>query len=68
MEVELQSRARIRDIERETAHIRLLAAAERANSRRRRPSPEPNRRTALSTPLRLVRRAVRQAGALRPAA
>jgi hypothetical protein len=67
MEVELQSRAKIRDIERETAHIRLLAAAERANSRRRRPSAASNRRIALSAPLRLLRRAFRQPDALRPA-
>lgn len=60
MEVELQSRTKIRDIERETARLRLCAAADRANQRRSRAASDPKPRTARTTPLRLLR-------ALRPA-
>ncbi len=55
MEVELQSRTKIRDIERETAHLRLLTAAGRANQRRPRDVAGPGPRTARTMPLRLLR-------------
>ncbi len=60
MEVEMQSRAKIRDIERETAHLRLLSAAERASRRQGGAAPPVNGRRERSMPLRLLR-------ALRPA-
>ena len=52
MEVELQSRAKIRDIERETARLRALAAADRAN--RRRDASESRPRPMRGLPLRLL--------------
>ena len=52
MEVELQSRAKIRDIERETARLRELAAADRAN--RHRDASESKARTVRAMPLRLL--------------
>lgn len=60
MEVELQSRAKIREIERETAHLRLLSAAERADRREVRAARPFNGGPGRATPLKLLR-------ALRPA-
>jgi hypothetical protein len=67
MDAELLSRAKIQDFEREVRRIRMAAAA--TGSRRgSRPAPrEPETRTVTVLPLRLLRRACRQAGALRPA-
>ncbi len=59
MEFEYQTRAKIRELQRETAHIRLVAAAERASSQGRRAAPDRRRET--SAPRRLPR-------VLRPAA
>jgi hypothetical protein len=55
MEIELQSRAKIRDIERETAHLRLIAAAGRAGQRRSRAASESKLRSMRAMPLRLLR-------------
>ena len=60
MDIELLSRARIHDIEREMRRIQQVSLAEKAGSPRHRPAPEPKLRTAPALPLRLLR-------ALRPA-
>ena len=66
MDMEYLSRARTQETEREIAQIQLVSAAKRAEPHRRAAtSPEP--RTVSPVPLRLLRRAWRQAGALRSA-
>ena len=55
MELEYQTQAKIQELERETAHIRLAAAADRASRQHRRADPKPKRRTATAMPLRLLR-------------
>ncbi len=64
---EYLSRAKVQEFEREIARMQLAAAAERATAQHRAGAvPEPRMVSAM--PLRLLRRACRQAGALRPAA
>lgn len=58
MDVELLSRARIQEIEREISHIRLAAAAESAKPERHRADPDGE--PCASMPLRVLR-ALRQA-------
>ena len=67
MNMEYLSRAKVQETEREIARIHLEAAAERATAQHR-ASAVPKPRTVSAMPLRLLRRAYRQAGALRPAA
>ena len=57
MDVEYPWRAKMQEVEREIAHVRL---AERASSQHRRAASAPKRRTTPAIPLRLLR-------ALRPA-
>ncbi len=57
MDIEYLGRAKMREVEREIAHIRLV---ERAGSQHRRASSAPKRRATPAMPLRLLR-------ALRPA-
>ncbi len=60
------SRAKVQEVEREIARMQLAAAAKRATAQHRAGAvPEPRMVSAM--PLRLLRRARRQAGALRPA-
>ncbi len=67
MDMEYLSRAKVQETEREIARVQLAAAAERATAQHHAVAvPEP--RTVSAMPLRLLRRAFRQAGALRPAA
>ncbi len=61
---EYLSRAMVREVEREIAQIQLACAAKRAEPRRR-AAASPEQRTVAAMPLRLLRRAWRQAGALR---
>ncbi|MFB3052404.1 MAG: hypothetical protein ACE1ZT_00875 [Dehalococcoidia bacterium] len=67
MDIDYISRAKIQEVEREIAQIQLASAAKRATSRRR-AAVRPEQRTVPAMPLRLLRRAWRQAGTLRPAA
>ncbi len=62
---EYLSRAKVQEVEREIAQIQLASAAKRAQHRA---GAVPKPRTVSAIPLRLLRRAYRQAGALRPAA
>ena len=64
---EYLSRAKVQEVEREIAQMYLASAAKRATSRRL-AAVRPEQRTMPAMPLRLLRRACRQAGALRPAA
>lgn len=57
MDVEYLGRAKMQEVEREIAHIRLV---QRATSQHRRAASAPKRRTIPAIPLRLLR-------ALRPA-
>ena len=66
MEMEYLGRAKIQETEREIARVQLAAAAERATAQHR-AGAVPKPRTVSAMPLRLLRRAYRQAGALRPA-
>ncbi len=60
------SRAKVQEVEREIARMQLAAAAERATAKHRAGAvPEPRMVSAM--PLRPLRRARRQAEALRPA-
>jgi hypothetical protein len=54
MDVELLSRAKIRDIEREISRIRLSEAARRVASNGRRGVPGPEPRAVRAVPLRLL--------------
>ena len=63
---EYLSRAKVQEFEREIARMQLAAAAEHATAQHR-AGAVPNPRTVSAMPLRLLRRAYRQAGALRPA-
>jgi len=65
---EYLSRAKVQETEREIVRMQLAAAAEGANTHRRHAAAVPKPRTVSAMPLRLLRRAYRQAGALRPAA
>ena len=67
MDMEYISRAKTQEVEREIAQIQLASAAKRAEPRRR-AAASPERRTVSAMPLRLLRRAWRQAGVLRPVA
>lgn len=67
MDAELLSRARIQEIEREISRIRLAAAAEGGRWQHRRTALEGRPRVVPAMPLRALRRACRQAGALRQA-
>jgi hypothetical protein len=62
---EYLSRTKVQETEREIAQIQLASAAKRAQHRA---GAVPKPRTVAAMPLRLLRRACRQAGALRPAA
>jgi hypothetical protein len=62
---EYLTRAKVQEVEREIAQIQLASAAKRAQHRA---GAVPKPRTVSAMPLRLLRRAYRQAGALRPAA
>ncbi len=66
MDFDYISRARTQEVEREIAQIQLVSAAKRAKSHRRAPA-SPEHRTVSAMPLSLLRRAWRQAGALRSA-
>ena len=66
MDMEYLSRARVQASEREIAQIQLVSAAKRAEPHRR-AAARPEQRTVSPVPLRLLRRAWRQAGALRSA-
>ena len=63
MDAEILYRTKLREIEREVQRIRLISAAKEA---RRRPAASPAERRCPPIPLRLLRHAWRQAGALRP--
>ena len=65
---EYLGRAKVQEVEREIARMHLEAAAERAKTHRRHAVAVPKPRAVSAMPLRLLRRAYRQAGALRPAA
>ncbi len=67
MNMEYLSRAKVQETEREIARIHLETAAERTKANRH-AAAAPKPRTVSAIPLRLLRRAYRQAGALRPAA
>jgi len=67
MDMEYLSRAKVQEIEREVARMQLAAAAEMTKAQRH-AAAVPKPRTVSAMPLRLLRRAYRQAGALRPAA
>ncbi len=67
MDIDYISRAKIQEVEREIAQIQLASAAKRATSPRR-AAVRPEHRTVPAMPLRLLRRAWRQAGTVRPAA
>ena len=67
MDIDYISRAKTQKVEREIAQMYLASAAKRATSRRR-AAVRPEQRTVPAMPLRLLRRACRQAGALWPAA
>jgi hypothetical protein len=62
---EYLTRAKVQEVEREIAQMQLASAAKRAQHRA---GAVPKPRTVSAMPLRLLRRAYRQAGALRPAA
>ena len=66
MDMEYLSRARVQASEREIAQIQLVSAAKRAEPHRR-AAARPEQRTVSPVPLSLLRRAWRQAGALRSA-
>ena len=65
MDAEILYRTKLQEIEREVRRMWLLAAAREATPRGR-PAPEPAARRCPPIPLRLLRHAWRQAGALRP--
>jgi hypothetical protein len=62
---EYLSRAKVQEVEREVAQIQLASAAKKTQHRA---DAVPKPRMVSAMPLRLLRRACRQAGALRPAA
>ena len=64
MDTELLYRAKLQEIEREAQRVRLVANAKKTLNRPGASEPE---RRCLPIPSRLLRRACRQAGALRPA-
>ena len=66
MDLDYISRAKTQELEREIAQIQLVSAAKRAEPHRR-AAARPEQRTVSPVPLRLLRRAWRQAGALRSA-
>ncbi len=67
MDMDYISRAKTKEVEREIAQMYLASAAKRATSPRR-AAVRPEQQTVPAMPLRLLRRAWRQAGALRTAA
>ncbi len=66
MDMEYLSRAKVQETEREIVRLQLAAAAEETKAHRR-AAAVPGPRTVSAIPLRLLRRARQQAGALRPA-
>ena len=64
MDLDYISRAKVQASEREIAQIQLVSAARRAEPHRR-AAARPEQRTVSPVPLRLLRRAYRQARALR---